>query len=178
MRHEIQLVGQGGQGIRLAGAILARAFGIYDKKNIVETHLYGAAARGGLSESELVVSDEEIYYVKVQNPDVLIALSQRAYDDFSEPVKNSGVILADDFYVKNFKGNDKRLTLYPLTRIALDTTGSLIAVNVVSLGLISALYSVINVESMRKAIRDLIREKHLSKNLEAFEEGYKLGDNR
>ncbi len=176
MRHEIQMIGQGGQGIRLAGAIIARACGIYDEKNIVETHLYGAAARGGLSESELIVSEEEIYYVKVQNPDVLLALSQRAYDEFGDPVKDSGMILADEFYVKEYRKDDNRLTLYPLTRVALDTVGSLIAVNVVSLGLLCALDPVINPESTVKAIRDLIAEKHLSKNLKAFEKGYELGD--
>ncbi len=174
MRREIQLVGQGGQGIRLAGSILSRAFGIYDEKNIVETHLYGAAARGGLSESELVVSDEEIYYVKVENPDLLLALSQRAYDEYSDSVKDSGTILADEFYVKKYKRDDNRLILYPLTRIALDTAGSLIAVNVVSLGALSALDPFLSPKSVRNAIKDTIKKEFVDKNLAAFDKGFEL----
>jgi len=176
MRHEIQLVGIGGQGVRLASTILSRACGIYDGKNVAETHLYGAEARGGLSESELVMSDGDIYYVKVQNPDYLIALSQFAYDEYSHQVKDEGTIIADDFYIESYDVNDTRLKLFPLTRIALDVVGSKIAVNVVSLGVLSALDSFLNPESMRKAVEDLIKERFVEKNLIAFDKGFEIGE--
>lgn len=175
MRHEIQLVGIGGQGVRLASTILSRACGIYDGKNIAETHLYGAEARGGLSESELVMSDGDIYYVKVQNPDYLIALSQFAYDEYSHLVKVEGTIIADDFYVESYDVNDTRLKLFSLTRVALDEVGTKIAVNVVSLGVLSALDSFLNPESMRKSVGDLIKKRFVEKNLIAFDKGFEIG---
>lgn len=178
MRHEIQLVGKGGQGVRLASSILSRACGIYDGKNLVETHLYGAAARGGLSESELVISGEEIYYVKVQNPDFLVALSQDAYDEYGAAVKDDGMIIADEFYVKNYNAEDKRLAMFPLTRTALDVVGALIAVNVVTLGVLSALDPELSPESVRSAIKDLVAGKYLDKNLKAFDKGLELGESK
>ncbi|MCK4226237.1 2-oxoacid:acceptor oxidoreductase family protein [candidate division WOR-3 bacterium] len=178
MRREIQLVGHGGQGVRLAGSILSRACGIYDKKNIAETHLYGAAARGELSESELIISDGEIYYVKVESPDVLLALTQDAYDDFRGSVRDDGLIIADDFYVEEYDASDKKLRLFPLTRVALDVVGALIAVNVVALGVISVLDPLITPESVRLAIKDKIKKAYLDKNLKAFERGLKLGEGK
>lgn len=174
MRHEIQLVGKGGQGVRLASTILSRACGIYDGKNVVETHLYGAEARGGLSESELVMSEGDIYYVKVQEPDFLVALSQYAYDVYSDSVKNDGTIIGDEFYVESFDSNDTRLKLFPLTRVALDVVGALIAVNVVSLAVLSVLDPFLNTESVRKAVSDVIKKKFVAKNLEAFDKGLEL----
>lgn len=174
MRHEIQLVGKGGQGVRLASTILSRACGIYDGKNVVETHLYGAEARGGLSESELVMSEDDIYYVKVQEPDFLVALSQFAYDVYADSVKDNGTIIADEFYVELYDVNDPRIKLFPLTRVALDVVGALIAVNVVALAVLSSLDPFLNIGSVRKALSDVIKKQFVLKNLEAFDKGLEL----
>ena len=56
-RFEIRLSGTGGQGLVLAGIILAEAAGIYEGKNVVQTGSYGPAARGGTSRADVVISD-------------------------------------------------------------------------------------------------------------------------
>ena len=56
-RYEIRLAGSGGQGLILAGVILAEAAGIYDGKFVCQTQSYGPAARGGASKAEVVISD-------------------------------------------------------------------------------------------------------------------------
>ena len=48
LRVEIRFAGSGGQGIMLASKIVAEAAGIYKGYNIVQTQIYGAAARGEL----------------------------------------------------------------------------------------------------------------------------------
>ena len=45
-RYEIRLSGSGGQGLVLAGLILAEASGIYEGKHVVQTVSYGPAGRG------------------------------------------------------------------------------------------------------------------------------------
>jgi len=45
-RYEIRLTGEGGQGIVLAGVILAEAAAIYDGKNATQTQVYGHHQRG------------------------------------------------------------------------------------------------------------------------------------
>ena len=61
-RYEIRLSGEGGQGLVLAGKILAEAAAIYDDKNATQSQSYGPEARGGASRSEVIISDEEIDY--------------------------------------------------------------------------------------------------------------------
>src|SRR5512135_2280078 len=64
-RFEIALSGSGGQGIVLAGKILAEAASIYDGKEAVMTQSYGPEARGGASKTEVIISSVHIDYPKV-----------------------------------------------------------------------------------------------------------------
>ena len=82
-RYEIRLSGSGGQGLVLAGIILAEAAGIYEGKNVVQTVSYGPAARGGTSRADVVISDEEIDYPKAMGLDILLAMNQMACDESS-----------------------------------------------------------------------------------------------
>ena len=52
-RFEIRLSGSGGQGLILAGIILAE--GIPDGKNAAQSQSYGPEARGGASRAELLL---------------------------------------------------------------------------------------------------------------------------
>ena len=79
-RYEIRLAGSGGQGLILAGVILAEAAGIYDGKFVCQTQSYGPEARGGASKAEVVISDEEIDYPKAIRPDVLLAMNQKSLE--------------------------------------------------------------------------------------------------
>ena len=77
-RREVRLAGEGGQGMILAGIILAEAAAIYDGKNVVQTQSYGPEARGGASKSEVIIADGEIDYSEVISADVLMVMSQEA----------------------------------------------------------------------------------------------------
>ena len=50
-RYEVRLAGEGGQGMILAGVILAEAAAVHDGLNAVQTQSYGPEARGGASRS-------------------------------------------------------------------------------------------------------------------------------
>ena len=75
-RVEIRLAGAGGQGLLLAGLILAEAAVLYDGRNACQTQSYGPEARGGASKSEVIIDDEPVDYPKVIAADVLLALRQ------------------------------------------------------------------------------------------------------
>ena len=101
-RTEIRLAGEGGQGMILAGIILAEAAAIYDNKNAVQTQSYGPEARGGASKSEVIISRGEIDYPEVINADVLVALSQEACDKYSSDLKKDGLLLLLSLILKLF----------------------------------------------------------------------------
>ena len=92
---EIRLSGSGGQGLLLAGIILAEA-AILDGKNAVQTQSYGPEARGGASKSEVIISEGDIYYPKVRKPNVFLALTQEAYNKYVGSTCEEGVIIADE----------------------------------------------------------------------------------
>jgi 2-oxoglutarate ferredoxin oxidoreductase subunit gamma len=99
-RTEIRLAGEGGQGMILAGIILAEAAAIYDGKQAVQTQSYGPEARGGASRSEVVISDSEIDHPEVLSADVVVALSQEAYKKFARTVRAEGLLIVDEDQVQ------------------------------------------------------------------------------
>ena len=74
--HEIIITGFGGQGIILAGNILGKSATLFEKKNATLIQSYGPEARGGSCVAQVVVSEENIEYPYVENPHVLICMSQ------------------------------------------------------------------------------------------------------
>ena len=77
MRVEFRLSGSGGQGLLLAGIVLAEA-AILEGKNAVQTQSYGPEARGGASKSEVIISDGPIDYPKATIVDICLAMTQEA----------------------------------------------------------------------------------------------------
>ena len=75
--REFILAGTGGQGLILAGILLAEA-AILDGRNVVQTQSYGIASRGGLSQAEVIIDDEEIIFQQVRKPDCILALTEEA----------------------------------------------------------------------------------------------------
>jgi 2-oxoglutarate ferredoxin oxidoreductase subunit gamma len=148
-RYEIRLAGSGGQGLILAGIILAEAAGIYDGKFVCQTQSYGPEARGGASKAEVVISDAEIDYPKAIQPDVLLAMNQKSLDTFIADVKPGGLLLVDADLVQEVPAS-RSLSL-PFTQIARDL-GRAMAANIVALGALAQLTGVVSLQSLTAAV--------------------------
>jgi 2-oxoglutarate ferredoxin oxidoreductase subunit gamma len=173
MRKEIRIAGSGGQGIVLASILLAEASGIYDGKNVVQSQVYGAAARGEMSKADVIISDEEIYFPEVRSPDIVITLSQDAYDEFTNGLKEGSLVILDDFYVRHLKDGIKNFH-YPITKVAIDITGSKISSNIVLLGILSGLTGVVTLDALKNVVNERFKNKG-ELNIKALEKGYELG---
>ena len=174
MKYEIRLAGEGGQGLILGGIILAEAAGIYEGKNVVQSQLYGAATRGELSKSEVIISDTEIHYVKVRMADVLLCLTQDSYNEYRDFVKDNGKIIIDAFYVKEYD-DDNRIYPLGLSQRAIEVTGRPITTNMVSLGAISGLTGIVSLDALKKAVLERVNPAFADMNISALEAGYALG---
>ena len=148
-RYEIRLAGSGGQGLILAGIILAEAAGVYDGKFVCQTQSYGPEARGGASKAEVVISDAEIDYPKAIRPDVLLAMNQKSLEVFSSDLKPGGLLLVDADLVSEFPAS--RAVALPFTRIAREA-GSAMAANIVALGALIQLTGAVSLESLTAAV--------------------------
>lgn len=171
-RYEIRLSGSGGQGLILAGIILAEAACIYDRKEAVQTQSYGPESRGGASKSEVVISDSEIDYPKVIAPDLLLAMTQESCDKYIGDVRGGGIAIIDSFYVRSVPPGVENVMSLPLTAIAKETTGRTIVANIVALGAITAISKVVSSEAIEKAVLARVPKGTEEMNLKALRAGF------
>lgn len=92
MTTEIIFAGFGGQGVILAGKILALA-GMSDGKFVSHIPSYGAAMRGGTANCSVIVSDEEIASPVIEKPDVVVALNKPSMTKFEQWLKPGGLLI-------------------------------------------------------------------------------------
>ncbi len=168
-RYEVRLAGTGGQGAILAGILLAEA-AIRDGKNVTQTQSYGPEARGGASRSEVVISDDEIYYPKVIEADILLCMSQEACDRYGSKLRNGGLLILDSDHVT--RAPTTRAVCVPMTRLARETTGREIAANVVGLGVLAGLTGMVSRESLEQATRARVPKGTEEINMKALAAGY------
>ena len=171
--YEVRLAGLGGQGIILAGIIVAEAAGIHEGKEVVQTQAYGAAARGGFSRSDVVICDEEILYPKASKLDFLLAMSQSAYEENLPSLKKGGVLLVDSTYVSEVSG--PKTYAIPFSEIAREKFARENVANIITLGAITQIFPIISKDSMEKAVLSRVPKRFIEMNKKAFKEGVKAG---
>jgi 2-oxoglutarate ferredoxin oxidoreductase subunit gamma len=169
-RYELILAGLGGQGLLLAGLIIGDAAAIGEGKFAAQIEAYAPLARGAESKSELIISTEEIDYPKVQKADILVALSQDAYDNNMGRLKDDGFALVDSSSVKT-PVNEKTKAL-PMTDIAIQSTGKPFTVSIVALGALARLTSIVELNSLLTSINFRAPNGTEEINKKAAEAGY------
>jgi 2-oxoglutarate ferredoxin oxidoreductase subunit gamma len=172
-RYEIRLAGEGGQGMILAGVILAEA-AVQDNLNAVQTQSYGPEARGGASRSEVVIAHGQIDYPKVMAPDLLLCMSQEACDKFYGTVKDSGCILVDSASVSRIPSH--RGIAVPISKLAQEVTGRRITASIVGLGMIAGLTHVVSLDALGAAVRERVPRGTEEMNLKALRAGFEEGE--
>ncbi len=172
-RTEIRLSGEGGQGIVLAGVILAEAAAIYDGKNATQTQVYGPESRGGASKAEVIISDEEIDYPKAIAVDVLLALTQAAADKYGSDLKSTGILIVDSAKVPSPPAGQNTVYRLPIIDTAKEL-GRVMVANIVSLGAIVALSGVVSRDAIEKAILARVPMGTEALNRRALEAGFNL----
>jgi 2-oxoglutarate ferredoxin oxidoreductase subunit gamma len=177
LRVEVRFAGFGGQGIIKSGIIVAAAASIHGGKNAVQTQSYGPESRGGACKSEVVISEEEVDFPKVTEPDILVVMSQHAYNEFTENMKPGGTVILDpDMIPREKEMKDAKVFRIPATKIA-EELGRKIVANIVMLGAFAALTNVLNKEAIKESIKTNIPKGTEQLNLAAFEKGFEYAQN-
>jgi len=176
---KIKIGGFGGQGIVLAGYILGKAASIYDNKNATLTQSYGPESRGSSCSAQLIIGDEEIDYPKVAHPDILMIMSQEAYDKFTPELTNGGTLIYDEDLAKPTNNFGKTTKIYsiPATRYA-EEMGKKVVANIIMLGFFTAISKLIPPEAMENAIRSSTPAGFEELNIKAFNRGFESGQTR
>jgi 2-oxoglutarate ferredoxin oxidoreductase subunit gamma len=177
MRLEIRFAGFGGQGIIKSGIITAAAACIHGGKEAVQTQSYGPESRGGACKSEVVISEEEIDFPKVVEPDILVVMSQHAYNDYADDVKSGGIVILDpDMIPREKEMKNTKIFHVPATKIA-EELGRRIVANIVMLGAFVAITRALDENAIKESIKENIPKGTEELNLTAFQKGYDYGKN-
>jgi len=172
---QIRLCGFGGQGIVLAGVIMGQA-GISDGRWVAGSSSYGAQARGGYARSDVVISDEPIIFPHVLSADILIAMSQEAYDRYLEEIAPGAVILFEQQLVmpRNLQGITQQGI--PATMRAIEELNQKQVATIVMLGAAVTATGIVSRQSMLSAIRSTVGGRFLEVNIKSLELGFSLGE--
>ena len=174
MKQELRLSGSGGQGLILAGIILAEA-ALLDGKLAIQSQSYGPEARGGSSKSEVIISDEEIYFPKVTKPNLVLVMSQEAAKKYVDDLSDAGVLVTDSLFVKDlptsFKGKVYEL---PITHTAKTELGKALFANIIALGAIVKLTGLVSEASIIKAVLNRVPKGTEEVNEKAIKLGMSL----
>jgi 2-oxoglutarate ferredoxin oxidoreductase subunit gamma len=177
-RYEIRFSGSGGQGLILAGVIFAEAAAIYDGKNAVQSQSYGPEARGGASKSEVILSDEAIDFPKATSIDLMLALTQEACTKYHKDLKEDGMLLVDEDFVRDIPEGSYSVIRLPIIRTASEGVGKAFVANIVAIGAIAAITGRVSRESVEKAVLSRVPKGTGDLNRKALMAGYELVERR
>jgi 2-oxoglutarate ferredoxin oxidoreductase subunit gamma len=173
---EIRVAGFGGQGVILSAIVLGKAASIYDNGFATMTQNFGPEARGGACSAQLILSDQPVLYPYVTRPDIMVVMSQEAYNRFAPELKQGGLLIVEEDLVRVSNLNDdKRVYSVPATRIA-EELGKRMVLNSVMVGFFTAVTKLLSADAVRKAVADSVPASFRELNLKAFERGFEYGN--
>ncbi len=149
-RREVVFGGTGGQGLQLAGTIFTEAAGIIEGYHAVQVQDYGPAIRGGVSTSEVVISDTEVLHPRADRPDMAVALSQQAVDYCAEHLREGGFIVYDPLFASSVPDSVRSYAV-PATQIA-ESLGRRVVANIVALGALARLTDIPSLAAIEDAL--------------------------
>jgi 2-oxoglutarate ferredoxin oxidoreductase subunit gamma len=173
-RYEICLSGSGGQGLILAGIILAEAAGVHEEKHVAQSQSYGPEARGGASKAEVVISDEEIDYPMATRLDLLLAMNQKSSDSFYFDLKPEGTLVVDSTFVSQTPTT--KAVRIPFTEIARKELGREMVANIIALAALATLTKVVSLESLEAAVLARVPKGTEELNKKALQLGSKAAE--
>lgn len=170
--QEVIITGFGGQGIVLAGRILGMAAALGDHKESTLVQSYGPESRGGACCAQVIISHSVIQYPYVTNADVLVCMSQSAYEKYKDQMTENGILIIDQDLVQ---GDGKRDCFpIPSTRMA-EELGRKMMANIIMLGFMTAVTNLISRKAAEEAVQSSVPKGTETMNIKAFTKGYEYG---
>lgn len=173
-RYRIVFSGSGGQGVITSAIILAEAAVLWENLSAVQTQAYGAAARGGATRSDVIISDSTINFPKVNQPNILVCLTQEAYNRFYPIIRPGGLLITDQRYVKTERKVDAVQYEFPLFKTVMEKIGKPLVFNICMLGTVIGLTDIVQPGSIMKVLEKRIPDAFIEMNRKALSLGMEL----
>lgn len=151
-RYEMRFTGSGGQGVILASIIFAEA-AVLAGMNAVQSQTYGPEARGGMCKAETVISNQQIWFSKVQCPDMLLALTQKSLDNFASCVADDAVIIIDSGLTVPAVLDNRTVLALPILSAAVEKVGKAMTANIIAVGAINRILGLFDTDVLFEAVK-------------------------
>ena len=157
MEHKIIISGFGGQGVVLAGSLLANA-ALLENKKVAGMISYGAEVRGGTANSTTIISDEEITSPIVDKPNMVIALNQPSLDKYKGKIEKNGFLVINTSLADEIESRDVNVVRIDATNIA-NELGNVKVANIVAVGALIKKSNILRLEDAKKALPLVLKGK-------------------
>jgi 2-oxoglutarate ferredoxin oxidoreductase subunit gamma len=175
MQHATIFGGFGGQGLLFAGHVLAQA-AVIEGRTVSWMPSYGPEMRGGTASCTVIIADHPIGSPIVDSADSVIALNPPSLAKFEPLLVPGGLLIVNTTLIEaEPQRTDIDIAAIPCTALA-RAGGDDRFVSVVALGGLIARRPMIDHESLRQALIDVLgdrRPQMIEANLAAFSSGYR-----
>ena len=176
MRRQLRFTGVGGQGVLLAGEILAAAK-IADGGYGVKAATYTSQVRGGPTVVDILLDDKEILFPYAIDGEIefMLSVADVSFQQFKNGVKEGGIIVIDPDLVHPSDEDRKKWKIYeiPIIRIAKYEVGNVVTQSVVALAIAIEMTNVMPAEKVLDAMLKKVPPKVVDANKKAWELGMK-----
>lgn len=176
MRSQLRFVGVGGQGVILAGEILAAAK-IKDGGYGIKASTYTSQVRGGPTKVDILLDNDEILFPYANEGEIefMLATAQVSFNQFKEGVKDGGIIVVEPNLVQPSEEDKKRWKIYeiPIITIAKEEVGNVVTQSVVALGIALEMTKVMDNDAVKEVMLSKVPPKVIEANKKAFDLGVK-----
>ena len=174
--YEARFAGVGGQGVILAGKILAYGMVSFEDCRAIETPTYTAQVRGGATKVDVVIDKNHIEYPRTEYLDFFLSLHQKSFNIYFKDIKNDAIVVADPNLTPNIPENiPQKLILVDLIEIAKREMGKTLYSAVMAVGVFAGLTRIIKESNIQKAVLDNAPKGTELDNLKAVKIGIELG---
>lgn len=173
-RTRLVFSGSGGQGVVTAAILLAEAAVLHEDLQAVQTQSYGAAARGGAARADVILSESKINFPKVTQPNILVCLTQEAYNLYAPIIRPGGLLVTDTRYVKTERKVDAVQRELPMYDTVMETIGKALVFNICMLGALIGLTQLVRAESILAVLQARLPSAFVQINHQALDLGLAL----
>jgi 2-oxoglutarate ferredoxin oxidoreductase subunit gamma len=174
MTEKLIVAGFGGQGVILAGKLIAYA-GMIEGKYVSHIPSYGAEMRGGTANCSVIVSDEEVASPLVPHPSTIIVLNRPSLDKFETMVVADGNVFINSSLIdRTVQRSDINIFHIPANDYA-EQAGSGRATNMVMVGAFVAATGAVALEDVKNSLSEVVSKRNIrfnDINLLALDMGY------
>jgi len=176
-QYEVTFAGFGGQGVMVAGQLLAYS-GIEEGKNAVWLPSYGPEMRGGTAYCTVVISEKRIGSPVIGSPRAICIFNAPSYEKFIPRVKPGGLAIVNSSLITLVTDRtDITEIRIPCNELATEA-GNVKATNLAILGAFIGASHVVDYDTVKRIIEEKLGKKKsvLDINIRVLERGFQFAE--